>query len=748
MSSADVVIAGYGPAGASAAIAAHDAGAHVIVVDSAARGGGNARYSGGFLFDIPPASAVEQLDALCFGRTDPRVLEVYASGLHQLSGWLGSLGGTTAPFTPPPGRFPAPFPSWPSFPAGQDVRYGLVQGAGRPGEALWDVLDAAVRQRGIEVRFGVQAQRLDLDAAGSVTGLCVTGLGVTQAGREAILPARGGVVLATGGFEGSPALTDAYLPLGPVRPVGHPGNRGAGLRMAQVAGAALWHMYGFFGWFAFAAPEFAAPFPVDVLAASYIVTDADGRRFADETGYEVHDRLRALLSYLPRHPNRPRLPSWVIFDEAARQAGPLCGRLGTPNDYAWSPDNTAEIDRGWIRCADSPGELAQRIGVEPEILAGTLSDYNAAAGAGRDERFGRSPDTLVPLDTRRLYAIETWPGLGGTTGGPRHDERARVLRPDGAAIPGLYAAGSVSAVWGHLTDHGGGLTDAMVFGRYAGAEAAARAHDAGAEAAARKHDAGAEAAGQNAVRRGSGGAETRRQGCGPAGTVRMTRVAVVTGGAGAIGGSIVTALGQSGHTVCILDQAGDQPVDLADEHQVRAAAARILAEAGRCDVLVHAAAAFDRADLAAVDLDRWRRVQAVNVESALLLAQAFVPGMAARRFGRIIFVVSDTIWSPPRGDMLPYVTSKGALVALARTLAVGHGGDGIAVTCVAPGLTATPAAQRGIPPAGFDEVRARQALPRTLVPGDVAATVCFLASDGAAALTGQTLCVDGGLVLR
>ena len=189
-------------------------------------------------------------------------------------------------------------------------------------------------------------------------------------------------------------------------------------------------------------------------------------------------------------------------------------------------------------------------------------------------------------------------------------------------------------------------------------------------------------------------------------------------------------------------------MDLADEHQVRTAAGRILAEAGRCDVLVHAAAAFDRADLAAVDLATWRRVQAVNVESALLLAQAFVPGMAARGFGRIIFVVSDTIWSPPRGDMLPYVTSKGALVALARTLAVGHGADGIAVTCVAPGLTATPAARQGMPSAAFDDVRARQALPRTLVPGDVAATVCFLASDGAAALTGQTLCVDGGLVFR
>jgi NAD(P)-dependent dehydrogenase (short-subunit alcohol dehydrogenase family) len=228
----------------------------------------------------------------------------------------------------------------------------------------------------------------------------------------------------------------------------------------------------------------------------------------------------------------------------------------------------------------------------------------------------------------------------------------------------------------------------------------------------------------------------------------VTRVAVVTGGAGAIGGSIAAALDDSGHKVVILDQAGDPPVDLSDEQQVRTAAQAVLDRHGRCDVLVHAAAAFDRADLAGVDLDTWRRVQAVNVESALLLAQAFAPGMAEGGFGRIIFVVSDTVWSPPAADMLPYVTSKGALVALARTLAVGLGADGIAVTCVAPGLTDTAAARAGLPAAAFDDVRSRQALPRTLVPQDVAATVAFLATDEAAALTGQTLCVDGGLILR
>lgn len=150
----------------------------------------------------------------------------------------------------------------------------------------------------------------------------------------------------------------------------------------------------------------------------------------------------------------------------------------------------------------------------------------------------------------------------------------------------------------------------------------------------------------------------------------------------------------------------------------------------------------------AVDLDVWRRVQAVNVESVLLLTEAFAPTMRAARFGRIVMIVSDTLWSPPAGDFMPYVANKAALVGLARTLATELSPSGVAVTCVAPGLTRTPAAEAGLPVEAFDAVVAQQRLKRPLAADDVAATVAFLAGDDAAALTGQTICVDGGLVLR
>ena len=204
------------------------------------------------------------------------------------------------------------------------------------------------------------------------------------------------------------------------------------------------------------------------------------------------------------------------------------------------------------------------------------------------------------------------------------------------------------------------------------------------------------------------------------------------------------ALAEAEHDVAIVDRQGEFAVDLADENAVREIAARL----GPRDVLVHAAAAFDRASLADIDGATWRRVQAVNVGSALWLCQALTPAMVERGFGRIIFITSNTVWRPPAADFLPYVASKATLVGIARTLAKPLGAQGITVNCVAPGLTRTPFTEADLPDQAFDEVLVRQALPRSLVPDDVAGLVAFLATDAAAAITGQALCTDGGSVLR
>jgi len=460
----DVLIAGFGAAGASAALAASEAGASVAVVEKTSAGGGNCVHSGGFLLEVDGPRAVDHHDALCFGKTDRAVLQAFADGLPEVAGFLAWLGGATAPVDL--AAFGGMLPSWPHFPGAGHVRYRQftpVDGE-RPGIGLWRVLEAAVRDRGVPVALNCPVRDLVLD------GGRVAGAIVEDEGDPVRIGVRRGVVLASGSFEADAGLRDTYLPL-PLVSVGHPGNTGDTIRLAQAAGASLWHMSAFFGWLSFAHTAYPAAFTLDVHAPSFIYVDGDGRRFADETGWEVHDRVRALMAYLPRRRNRPRLPGWIIFDEGARRAGPLHGIVGSPNGYDWSPDNSAEVAAGWIKRGESPAELAAAIGLAPSALEATLAAYAQAVDLGRDDEFGRAPHTLASL-VPPLYAIAMWPGVATASGGPRRDARARVLDRDGQPIPGLFAAGAAGSIWGHLTEHGGGLTDAIVFGRLAGAGAA------------------------------------------------------------------------------------------------------------------------------------------------------------------------------------------------------------------------------------------------------------------------------------
>jgi succinate dehydrogenase/fumarate reductase flavoprotein subunit len=467
----DVLVVGFGAAGASAAIAAHDAGASVAVIEKTSSGGGNCIHSGGFLFEVDGPDAIDHLDALCFSKTDRAVLEAYARGLADVSDFLESLGGS-APLVDID-AFGGMLPSWPHFPGAGHIRYRQFAPASaeRPGPGLWRTLEAAVHERDIPVGYECRAVDLAFKADR------VTGAVVEQRGERGRIDARAGVILASGGFEADPELRDTYLPV-PLASVGHQGNTGDTLVLARSAGASLWHMSAFFGWRSFVHPDFPAAFTLDVHASSFICLDGDGRRFADETGWEVHDAVRALTAYLPRRPNRPRMPGWIVFDEAARLAGPLHGIVGSPNRYEWSPDNSVEVAAGWIARGADTAELAAATGVDPAVLQSTLGDYAAAVSRRRDDDFGRAPSTLVPL-LPPLYAIRMTPGVATASGGPRRDANARVVRPGGAPIAGLFAAGAAGSIWGHLTEHGGGLTDAIVFGRIAGTRCATYAVVAG-----------------------------------------------------------------------------------------------------------------------------------------------------------------------------------------------------------------------------------------------------------------------------
>jgi len=456
----DLIVVGAGSAGAATAIAARDLGAEVVLLEKSAAPGGNCRYSGGNLLELAGPDGLAHLQALAFGRTPVPVLAAYLEGLGTLRGWLEKLGAVTST-TGPGGRVEH---CWPNLPGADAVRFYGVQGPDGQGRALWRVLESALAERSIEPACQARVTEL-LTGHGRVTGVRAD-----IAGGIRTIRARAGVVLAAGGFENSAQLCDAYLPVGSVQAISHPDNTGDGLLMAQAVGASVWHMSNYFGFWSFRAPEHPVAFGITPPAAGYLIIDGGGRRFAAEAGRETHDRLRILGDFSPARRHTPGFPVHLVFDANTLHAGPL-SRFASPNGYQWSQDNSVELKAGWISTAATVTALAGQLAVPPGVLAGTVAAFNSAAASGTDTEFGRPADSMRPLADGPLYTIPLLPGVATTAGGPRRDEKARVLGQSGEPIAGLYAVGDTGSIWGHIVEHGSALTDGLVFGRIAAADA-------------------------------------------------------------------------------------------------------------------------------------------------------------------------------------------------------------------------------------------------------------------------------------
>jgi len=462
----DLLVVGGGVAGLSAAITAAEHGVDVLLVEKQEQLGGSAPWSAGHLLELTGPEAVDHLAATAFGRTPLEVLEAYATGLSELRGWLAEHGAVGVDVDPH--RVPN---CWPNFPGADGVRYYVIPGERGSGAALADALVSTATRLGVRIATGTSMVNL-LTEDGAVIGAELSSGGTTRR-----VTARAGVVLTLGGFEHNAAMTEAYLPVHPLLPVGNPGNTGDGLRAATAVGAALWHMSNYYGFWCFPAPatsdEPAANYPLLFFGPGHLMVDPDGRRFLAETGREPHDAMRTIGDYLPDRLTRPSLPAVVIFDRAMLELGPLC-IFHAPGRADWSADNERELELGWIHRAGSIAELAAQLGIPEQNLTATIEGYNLAARAGVDAEFFRPAASMSPVDTAELFAVEIWPGVATVGGGPRRDGSARVLDHDGLPIPGLFAAGTGS-VWGHLTEHGGGLTDGMVFGAIAARTALAAA---------------------------------------------------------------------------------------------------------------------------------------------------------------------------------------------------------------------------------------------------------------------------------
>ncbi|MGW5641574.1 FAD-dependent oxidoreductase [Saccharopolyspora sp. NPDC003752] len=469
---ADVVVLGMGAAGCAAAIEAHDAGAEVVVLDKmpAGREGGNTRVSGGAWFhNLDPSRAVVYLRSLCGGYPVPEpVAEVWAAETQRITSWMRQAVGASVDVV---GDYRPEFPEL----DGSDSYGGYLAVGGRLGDQqLFDALSSAVRARGIEVLLETPALELVQDATGAV-------LGVVAADRDGTplrVRSRRGVVLATGGFEADAGMVRDYLRLPEATVWGTPHATGDGHRMAQKAGAGMWHMDNMMTISGLRVPGYDSGFYVAFpFAKGFIHLGPDGARCGDELPRSGHGH--ALLNGAYEH--FPTRRTHVVFDEATRRAGPISpGRQLLPvgwnllvEHYEWSADNSAEIAKGWIRAADTLEELAAQLEVDPAVLVRTVAEYNAACAAGVDTRFGRAPETLVQLGEGPYYSFVSEPLLAWSNGGPRRDEQCHVLDAFGAAIPGLYAAGSVSSTYSWCKDGGMHIADALAFGRVAGRNAAA-----------------------------------------------------------------------------------------------------------------------------------------------------------------------------------------------------------------------------------------------------------------------------------
>lgn len=246
------------------------------------------------------------------------------------------------------------------------------------------------------------------------------------------------------------------------------------------------------------------------------------------------------------------------------------------------------------------------------------------------------------------------------------------------------------------------------------------------------------------------------------------RVAIITGAAQGIGAQYARGLAAAGAAVGVCDitdpaavveeiraAGGDamgRIVDITDGAAVRAFAADTCARLYGLDILVNNAALFGalrRKPLMDIDAEEWDRVMTVNVRGTFECVKAVTPFMRSKGYGKIINISSSTVNSG-QPLLLHYVSSKGAIIAMTRSLARELGADGIRVNAISPGFTLSDAVRNN--PVYTREltagIAAMRSLKRDQLPDDLVGAVVFLASAASDFITGQTLIVDGGMSMN
>ncbi|MYZ46561.1 FAD-dependent oxidoreductase [Propylenella binzhouense] len=474
----DVVVAGCGVAGLSAAVAAAEKGARVAIIERTTREerGGQSRYTEAYLRMKSESEVSDDFESHiaenCSGYLDPELLTETVRPTEERSAAARALSLSDPDFIQTFAEQSGPTIAWlkqfgvkfdflpTQFLTKSQPRLLPVGG----GEALVEALAEQAERRGVTFYYETTAQSLELDEDGQVVGLVTRG----SDGRRLVL--NGKVVLASGGFEGNAEMLAHYL--GPrsinLRPVSRGGylNRGEGIRMALHIGAA-------------AAGDFASYHaePIDPRAAGSepsvfifpygILVNSEGRRFTDEAPGTVDAYYERVTRRIYEQTNGL---AYVVLDAK---------HMDVPNyKLAIRTDQPPIV-------GNAIGELAEKIGVPADVLESTVKAYNDACQPGTYKPLeldglatrGLNPpksNWALPIDKGPYHAYPIISSNVFTFGGLKVDVNARVLDSDGRPIGGLYAAGETIGVYYRNYTGATSVLKGLVFGRLAGIDAATR----------------------------------------------------------------------------------------------------------------------------------------------------------------------------------------------------------------------------------------------------------------------------------
>lgn len=444
-----VVVIGAGACGLTAALAAAEGGAGVLVLERDATPSGSTALSTGLIpaagtllqgrsgVDDTPELFAADILAKARGETDAAMALAIARASGPAVDWLMDSHGVV--LTLVEGFL---------YPGHSRLRmHGTPNRSGRELEAA---LLAAAGRSGIDILSGALAEDLFADPDGRVRAVRFAR---PDGARETV--GCGALVLACNGFGGNKEMLRRHIPeIADADYAGHVGNTGDAVRWGEALGAALADMGSYQGHGAVAHPH-GNTMTWGLITGGGFQVNAAGERFSNEAAGYSEQAVEVV-----RQPGRL---AWTIFD-GAREA-PVLGFT----------DYQEVLALGGIRKADTIDGLARALGLPEAALAATLAEVEALRASGGADRFGRRFAGTAPL-APPFCGVKVTGALYHTQGGLVVDAGARVLRPSGEALPNLFAGGGAArglsgpSRWGYLS--GNGLLTATVLGRAAGTGAA------------------------------------------------------------------------------------------------------------------------------------------------------------------------------------------------------------------------------------------------------------------------------------